>query len=164
VSAVPANDEGARQAWQRNPDDLANQVAFLEHEVAVLRRKLAESPRQSRAMDQRLVAAEKQRRQGAAERLAGAVAEEALERCVDVAQRSRGDAGIEHREREAARAERGARKRAVREQPVERRGGFGCVESLDGLSLRERHGAVLPRFRGPDNVLFWRRPDLLAGA
>jgi len=52
---VPANDEGARQAWQRNPDDLANQVAFLEHEVAVLRRKLAESPRQSRAMDQRLV-------------------------------------------------------------------------------------------------------------
>ena len=52
---MPANDEGARQAWQRNPDDLANQVAFLEHEVAVLRRKLAESPRQSRAMDQRLV-------------------------------------------------------------------------------------------------------------
>src|SRR5262245_18414834 len=55
VSAVPANDEGSRQGWQRNPDDLANQVAFLEHEVAVLRRKLAESPRQSRAMDQRLV-------------------------------------------------------------------------------------------------------------
>jgi len=52
---VPANDEGSRQGWQRNPDDLANQVAFLEHEVAVLRRKLAESPRQSRAMDQRLV-------------------------------------------------------------------------------------------------------------
>jgi proteasome-associated ATPase len=55
VSAVPANEEGSRQGWQRNPDDLANQVAFLEHEVAVLRRKLAESPRQSRAMDQRLV-------------------------------------------------------------------------------------------------------------
>ncbi|HKE51065.1 MAG TPA: proteasome ATPase, partial [Actinomycetes bacterium] len=52
---MPANDEGSRQGWQRNPDDLANQVAFLEHEVAVLRRKLAESPRQSRAMDQRLV-------------------------------------------------------------------------------------------------------------
>jgi len=52
---VPANEEGSRQGWQRNPDDLANQVAFLEHEVAVLRRKLAESPRQSRAMDQRLV-------------------------------------------------------------------------------------------------------------
>ncbi|MCI0687149.1 MAG: proteasome ATPase [Sporichthyaceae bacterium] len=52
---MPANDEASRQGWQRNPDDLANQVAFLEHEVAVLRRKLAESPRQSRAMDQRLV-------------------------------------------------------------------------------------------------------------
>ncbi|HEX2497968.1 MAG TPA: proteasome ATPase [Actinomycetes bacterium] len=52
---MPANEEGSRQGWQRNPDDLANQVAFLEHEVAVLRRKLAESPRQSRAMDQRLV-------------------------------------------------------------------------------------------------------------
>jgi proteasome-associated ATPase len=53
---VPASDDESRRSWQgRHTDDLANQVSFLEQEVAVLRRKLAESPRQVRAMEDRLV-------------------------------------------------------------------------------------------------------------
>jgi proteasome-associated ATPase len=53
---VPAGEDQSRRSWQgRHTDDLANQVSFLEQEVAVLRRKLAESPRQVRAMEDRLV-------------------------------------------------------------------------------------------------------------
>jgi proteasome-associated ATPase len=53
---VPASEDQSRRSWQgRHTDDLANQVSFLEQEVAVLRRKLAESPRQVRAMEDRLV-------------------------------------------------------------------------------------------------------------
>jgi proteasome-associated ATPase len=53
---VPASEDESRRSWQgRHTDDLANQVSFLEQEVAVLRRKLAESPRQARAMEDRLV-------------------------------------------------------------------------------------------------------------
>jgi proteasome-associated ATPase len=53
---VPASNDESRRSWQgRHTDDLANQVSFLEQEVAVLRRKLAESPRQVRAMEDRLV-------------------------------------------------------------------------------------------------------------
>jgi len=53
---VPASEDESRRSWQgRQTDDLANQVSFLEQEVAVLRRKLAESPRQARAMEDRLV-------------------------------------------------------------------------------------------------------------
>jgi proteasome-associated ATPase len=53
---VPAGEDESRRSWQgRQTDDLANQVSFLEQEVAVLRRKLAESPRQVRAMEDRLV-------------------------------------------------------------------------------------------------------------
>jgi proteasome-associated ATPase len=53
---VPASEDESRRSWQgRHTDDLANQVSFLEQEVAVLRRKLAESPRQVRAMEDRLV-------------------------------------------------------------------------------------------------------------
>ena len=53
---MPASEDQSRRSWQgRHTDDLANQVSFLEQEVAVLRRKLAESPRQVRAMEDRLV-------------------------------------------------------------------------------------------------------------
>ena len=53
---MPASEDESRRSWQgRQTDDLANQVSFLEQEVAVLRRKLAESPRQARAMEDRLV-------------------------------------------------------------------------------------------------------------
>ncbi|HEV8528022.1 MAG TPA: proteasome ATPase [Actinomycetes bacterium] len=53
---MPASEDESRRSWQgRHTDDLANQVSFLEQEVAVLRRKLAESPRQARAMEDRLV-------------------------------------------------------------------------------------------------------------
>ncbi len=53
---MPASNDESRRSWQgRHTDDLANQVSFLEQEVAVLRRKLAESPRQVRAMEDRLV-------------------------------------------------------------------------------------------------------------
>ena len=53
---MPAGEDQSRRSWQgRHTDDLANQVSFLEQEVAVLRRKLAESPRQVRAMEDRLV-------------------------------------------------------------------------------------------------------------
>jgi proteasome-associated ATPase len=53
---VPASNDESRRSWQgRHTGDLANQVSFLEQEVAVLRRKLAESPRQVRAMEDRLV-------------------------------------------------------------------------------------------------------------
>ncbi|RZQ63678.1 proteasome ATPase [Amycolatopsis suaedae] len=39
------------------PDDQARQVRFLEEEVALLRRKLTESPRQNRVLEQRLAEA-----------------------------------------------------------------------------------------------------------
>ncbi|MCX9192133.1 proteasome ATPase [Carbonactinospora thermoautotrophica] len=54
---MPAHDDDdtrtARHALES--DDLAAQVAFLEQEVTNLRRKLAESPRQVRMLEERLV-------------------------------------------------------------------------------------------------------------
>ncbi|MFF7243121.1 proteasome ATPase [Embleya sp. NPDC008237] len=47
------NRGGGRPA--RGTDDLVSQVSFLEQEVAVLRRKLADSPRQSRLLEERVV-------------------------------------------------------------------------------------------------------------
>ena len=46
-------NRGGRPA--RGTDDLVSQVSFLEQEVAVLRRKLADSPRQSRMLEERVV-------------------------------------------------------------------------------------------------------------
>ncbi|MEU0932779.1 MULTISPECIES: proteasome ATPase [unclassified Embleya] len=46
-------NRGGRPA--RGTDDLVSQVSFLEQEVAVLRRKLADSPRQSRLLEERVV-------------------------------------------------------------------------------------------------------------
>jgi proteasome-associated ATPase len=54
---VAAHDDdmnrGGRPA--RGTDDLMSQVSFLEQEVAVLRRKLADSPRQTRMLEERIV-------------------------------------------------------------------------------------------------------------
>jgi proteasome-associated ATPase len=54
--AVPAHDDSRSRASDgaRDGEDLTAQVAFLEQEVAVLRRRLADSPRQTRALEDRL--------------------------------------------------------------------------------------------------------------
>ncbi len=54
---MPAHDDEDTRAARHAPgsDDLAAQVAFLEQEVTTLRRKLAESPRQVRVLEERLV-------------------------------------------------------------------------------------------------------------
>ena len=53
-------DEGNASRPERAADDLAYQVSVLEEEVAALRRKLAETPRQTRLLDQRLADAQAQ--------------------------------------------------------------------------------------------------------
>jgi len=50
---VPAHDD--RGAREHDVDELVSQVSFLEQEVDLLRRKLAESPRQTRVLEERLV-------------------------------------------------------------------------------------------------------------
>jgi len=50
---VPAHDD--RGAREHRADDLVSQVSFLEQEVDLLRRKLADSPRQARLLEERLV-------------------------------------------------------------------------------------------------------------
>ncbi|MFD2080464.1 proteasome-associated ATPase [Actinopolymorpha cephalotaxi] len=52
---MPAPDD-RREA--RSPDELASQVTYLEEEVAALRRRLAEQPRDSRQLEQRLAEAQ----------------------------------------------------------------------------------------------------------
>jgi len=53
---VPAHDDGGSHARRegRNVDDLRSQVSYLEEEVAVLRRRLADSPRHVRGLEDRL--------------------------------------------------------------------------------------------------------------
>jgi proteasome-associated ATPase len=57
VRTVAAHDDdinrGGRPA--RGSEDPASQVAFLEQEIAVLRRKLADSPRHTRILEERIV-------------------------------------------------------------------------------------------------------------
>jgi proteasome-associated ATPase len=48
---VPAHDD---QRAARSPDELASQITYLEEEVAALRRRLAEQPRETRQLEQRL--------------------------------------------------------------------------------------------------------------
>ncbi|HZC27458.1 MAG TPA: proteasome ATPase, partial [Actinopolymorphaceae bacterium] len=52
---MPAQDD--RRA-ARSPDELASQITYLEEEVAALRRRLAEQPRESRQLEQRLAEAQ----------------------------------------------------------------------------------------------------------
>ncbi|MDT5035012.1 MAG: proteasome-associated ATPase [Micromonosporaceae bacterium] len=46
--------------WEKDAHDLSNQVAFLQEEIALLRRRLTESPRQVRQLEERLAAAQAQ--------------------------------------------------------------------------------------------------------
>jgi proteasome-associated ATPase len=54
-------DADARAArWEREAHDLATQVAFLQEELALVRRKLTESPRHVRQLEERLAALQAQ--------------------------------------------------------------------------------------------------------
>jgi hypothetical protein len=48
MSGKRGEDAAARKAHEKEVHDLQTQVSFLEEEISVLRRKLAESPRQAR--------------------------------------------------------------------------------------------------------------------
>ncbi|WP_460531379.1 proteasome ATPase [Flindersiella endophytica] len=48
---MPAHDD---RRGARSPAELANQITFLEEEIAALRRRLAEQPRENRQLEQRL--------------------------------------------------------------------------------------------------------------
>ncbi|MDX6744279.1 proteasome ATPase [Actinocorallia sp. A-T 12471] len=48
------DDAAGRKAHDREVRDLQTQLSFLEEEISVLRRKLAESPRQTRVLEERL--------------------------------------------------------------------------------------------------------------
>ncbi|MGH3343515.1 MAG: proteasome ATPase [Carbonactinosporaceae bacterium] len=53
---MPAHDDEIRAARHaQGSDDLTDQVSGLQQEVAVLRRRLAESPRQARVLEERMV-------------------------------------------------------------------------------------------------------------
>jgi proteasome-associated ATPase len=56
-----SEDADARAArWEREAHDLATQVAFLQEELALVRRKLTESPRHVRQLEERLTATQAQ--------------------------------------------------------------------------------------------------------
>jgi proteasome-associated ATPase len=56
-----SEDAEARAArWEREAHDLATQVAFLQEELALVRRKLTESPRHVRQLEERLAATQAQ--------------------------------------------------------------------------------------------------------
>ncbi len=56
-----SDDAETRAArWEKDAHDLSNQVAFLQEEIALLRRKLTESPRHVRQLEERLAAAQAQ--------------------------------------------------------------------------------------------------------
>ncbi len=51
---MPASESGSGRSSSRTPEELQSQLGFLEEEVTDLRRRLAESPVHSRAIEQRL--------------------------------------------------------------------------------------------------------------
>jgi proteasome-associated ATPase len=56
-----SDDADARAArWERDAHDLATQVAYLQEELALVRRKLTESPRHVRQLEERLAATQAQ--------------------------------------------------------------------------------------------------------
>jgi proteasome-associated ATPase len=54
VTELPASESGQDRPGSRTPEELHSQLGFLEDEVTELRRRLAESPVHSRAIEQRL--------------------------------------------------------------------------------------------------------------
>src|SRR5205814_9646160 len=59
---VARSDDAETRAarWEKDAHDLSNRVAFLQEELALLRRKLTESPRHVRQLEERLAAAQAQ--------------------------------------------------------------------------------------------------------
>ncbi|MCP2328478.1 proteasome-associated ATPase [Hamadaea flava] len=56
-----SDDADARAArWEKESNDLSTQVAFLQEELALLRRKVSESPRHVRQLEERLAATQAQ--------------------------------------------------------------------------------------------------------
>ena len=56
-----SDDADSRAArWEKEAHDLSTQVAFIQEELALLRRKLTESPRHVRQLEERLAAAQAQ--------------------------------------------------------------------------------------------------------
>ena len=56
-----SEDADARAArWEREAHDLSTQVAFLQEELALVRRKLTESPRHVRQLEERIAATQAQ--------------------------------------------------------------------------------------------------------
>ena len=54
-----SEDADARAArWEREAHDLSTQVAFLQEELALVRRKLTENPRHVRQLEDRIVLGE----------------------------------------------------------------------------------------------------------
>ena len=51
---MPASESGHDRPGSRTPEELHSQLGFLEDEVTELRRRLAEGPVHSRAIEQRL--------------------------------------------------------------------------------------------------------------
>src|SRR6201986_5597957 len=58
VRAVPTRDESGRSRHEGEVKSLTAQISFLDEEIAVLRRRLADSPRQVRLLEDRLREAE----------------------------------------------------------------------------------------------------------
>jgi proteasome-associated ATPase len=54
VTELPASESGQDRSGSRSPEELNSQLGFLEDEVTELRRRLAEGPVHSRAIEQRL--------------------------------------------------------------------------------------------------------------
>src|SRR5215471_18959728 len=54
VRAVPTRDESGRSRHEDEVKSLSAQISFLDEEIAVLRRRLADSPRQVRLLEDRL--------------------------------------------------------------------------------------------------------------
>src|SRR6201997_371838 len=54
VRAVPTRDESGRSRHEDEVKSLTAQISFLDEEIAVLRRRLADSPRQVRLLEERL--------------------------------------------------------------------------------------------------------------
>ena len=51
---MPASESGSGRSGSRTPEELRSQLGFLEEEVTDLRRRLADGPVHSRALEQRL--------------------------------------------------------------------------------------------------------------
>jgi len=54
VRVVPTRDESGRSRHEDEVKSLTAQISFLDEEIAVLRRRLADSPRQVRLLEDRL--------------------------------------------------------------------------------------------------------------